>query len=225
MAFSIVIPSKSITNLVPCVSSLRQNEPKARIIVVDDGIIWLNSEFRQFILGTCTVVNGKKPFVFSANVNIGIETAGEDDVVILGDDGLLETPGGFSGLQTISALFPEFGIISSTCNNVGNANQWKQERGLREDPRMVCFIAVYIPRTTINKIGLLDENFTSYGFEDDDYCLRIRNEGLKIGIWDGCFVDHSKLKSTFRGTPGTGGDLRKGAEIFRAKWGADNHSL
>lgn len=216
---SVVIPSKNAANLTRCADAVRKHEPNVRIIVVDDG------------LGSVVVpewtffVDGIKPFVFSRNVNIGIKAAGTDDVVILNDDALLQVPGGFSILQEAAQEHPEYGLIASTCRNVGNSNQWPQLVGLREDPRMVCFVAVLIPRRTIDAVGPLDEQFTAYGFDDDDYCLRVRRSGLKIGIHDGCYVDHSTLASTFRGPDGPGGQLESGYQIFLRKWGTDNHAL
>jgi GT2 family glycosyltransferase len=247
---SIIIPSKNSANLVPCIERLRAMESVANIIVVDDGLDLSPADARSE--GHCWLcdmdptqrISGVKPFIFARNVNLGIVAAGHriditthsdlvarfiqgrggDDVVILGDDGLLETPGGFTLLQRAAAEHPEFGLIASTCNNVGNTNQWPKGIGLREDPRMVCFVAVLIPRRTIDLVGLLDEEFSGYGFEDDSYCLRVRRAGLKIGIHDGCFVDHAILKSTFRS-----GDCRelfdRNAEIFRRKWGADNLAI
>ncbi len=35
---AVVIPSKTPTNLVPCIEAVRKYEPKARLIVVDDGL-------------------------------------------------------------------------------------------------------------------------------------------------------------------------------------------
>ncbi|HEV2169932.1 MAG TPA: hypothetical protein VGR40_03235, partial [Candidatus Binatus sp.] len=68
--------------------------------------------------------------------------------------------------------------------------------------------------------GLLDERFANcYGWEDNDYCRRVRESGLKLGIFDDCFVDHSSLHSTFRGMPRAGGDISQGREIYRQKWG------
>jgi GT2 family glycosyltransferase len=208
---TVIIPSKTLSNARPCVEAVRSLEPVVRTIVVDDGI----DDIRN--LGE--VVAGKKPFIFSRNINIGIRAAGRDDVLLLNDDAILKTPGGFSLLQKAAQEHPEFGLIASTTNNVGSNNQKPRGIGLRQDPRMVCFIAVLIPRTTLDRIGYLDERFTAYGFEDDDFCYRVRRAGLQIGIHDGCFVDHASLKSTFRGDPRTAARLEDGRKIFSEKWG------
>jgi GT2 family glycosyltransferase len=163
---------------------------------------------------------GIKPFVFSRNINVGIRAAGDDDVVLLNDDALLKTPLGFTAIARIAEAHPEYGVIASTCNTVGNPRQWPQRVGLREEPRMICFVCVYIPRRTIEAVGLLDERFTGYGCDDDDFCLRVQKAGLKIGIYDGCFVDHASLRSTFRGTALSAGDYRANLKIFVDKWGA-----
>jgi GT2 family glycosyltransferase len=172
----------------------------------------------------CT--RGAKPFIFARNVNIGIKACPDaDGYVILNDDAILQTPGGFSLLAQAAKDNPEYGIIAATTNNVGNPNQQPRGVGLREELRMVCFVAVYIPRTTIEKVGLLDERFVGYGMDDDDYSLRVRNAGLKIGIHDGCYVDHGSLKSTYRGDPTAPADFRPNLELFKQKWGHDNFGV
>jgi GT2 family glycosyltransferase len=204
--------------VIPCVAAVKKCEPNARIIVVDDGC-------EQLPAGV-EVIEGQKPFIFSRNANIGIRLADEkSDVVLLNDDALLQTHCGLSVMQQAVLDNPQYGIIGSTCNNVGNTNQHPKGIGLRQDPRMVCFVCVLIPRKTINEVGLLDERFTAYGFEDDDYCLRVRRAGMLIGIHDGCFCDHGSLKSSFRSNAGAGSSLVDGSAIFRAKWGAANHEL
>lgn len=237
MSFSIIIPSRNAANLVPCVRAIREAGETARIIVVDDGIAWtrgpdplhdaLLDKFKRGMM----VVDGHKPFVFARNINIGIRAAGEDDVILLNDDALLKTPGGFACLSIIGSAR---GIIAAACNNVGNPNQERHAPVgvgtlapagvwmLREEPRTVCFICVYIPRSTINAVGLLDERFVDYGMEDDDYCLRVRNAGLKLSIFDGCFVDHGSLTSSFRGGAQAGGDFTANMRRFIEKWGTDN---
>lgn len=165
---------------------------------------------------------GIKPFIFARNINLGIQAAGDDDVIILNDDALVQTPGGFTLLQRAAEENPEYGIIAATCNNVGNQNQWPKGVGLRDEPRMVCFVCVLIPRRTIDAVGLLDERFVDYGLDDDDYSLRVRKAGLKIGIHDGCYVDHGSLTSSYRGAAGAGGDFFPNLKRFIEKWGVDN---
>ncbi len=225
---SVVIPSRNVSNFIACFKAIREHEPNLSAIVVcddmppDDLRLLLNLEENHWKF---RMTGGVKPFVFARNVNIGIERAAPDDVIVLNDDALLKTPEGFTLLQQAAEEHPEFGIIAATTNNVGNTNQWPRVvgvRGLREDPRMVCFVCVLIPRRTIDAVGLLDERFIHYGMDDDDYSLRVRNAGLKIGIHDGCFVDHASLPSSYRGPAGAGGNYLPNLEIFKEKWGMDN---
>jgi GT2 family glycosyltransferase len=216
--FSVIIPSKTDRNLSACVAAVRAAGETCRIIVVDDfdgPARFLPSEHEPV-----DWQKGVKPFVFSRNVNIGIQAANGDDVILLNDDALLKTPHGFTAMQRIVQDHPEYGVIAATCNNVGNRRQWPQKSGLREEPRMVCFVCVYIPRRTIERVGLLDERFVGYGCDDDDYCLRVRRAGLKIGIFDGCYVDHASLSSSFRGRALSAGNYRVNQKIFADKWGA-----
>lgn len=218
---SIIVPSRNTTNLIVCLRELAKFDGSHRVIVIDDGLDHSHPALAYGMPERLEFVSGVKPFVFSRNVNLGIQAAGEDDVVILNDDALLEAPGGFTMLQRVAEEHPEFGLIAASCNHTGNMNQWKQNIGLREDPRMVCFIAVLIRRRTIDTVGLLDEGFVGYGCDDDDYCLRVRKAGLKIGIHDDCYVDHGSLKSTFRGSGGAEGDYRGNLRRFIKKWGCD----
>jgi len=224
MSFTVIIPSRDVSNLVACVDAIHRNTRGQRLIVIDDGldlIPWPVS------LDGSTILKGEKPFIFSRNCNLGIKAC-DGDVILLNDDAMLETSGGFELLSEASKANPQFGVISAVTNLVGNQAQRPQGKGLREEARMVCFVCVYIPRRTIETVGLLDEEFIGYGFEDDSYCLRVRRAGLKIGIFDDCFVDHNSLKSTFRdrldaGYPNDG--FRQNQAIFRQKYGAGNHEL
>jgi hypothetical protein len=210
---SVIIPSRNAVNFLKCAKAVRGCEPAARIILIDDGmdLSWLPCPD----LMPCLCYQTGEKFQFSRNVNAGIKEAGKDDVVILNDDAILQTPGGLTLMQKAAEENQEYGIVGSTTNNVGNRNQFPSSEGLREDSRMVCMICALIPRRTIDAVGLLDERFDCYSHQDDDYCYRIRKAGLRIGIHDGCFVDHASLKSTFRGEPMFGGDLSEGREIFK----------
>lgn len=220
MSISVIIPTRNADNLRVCAGSLQREN--ARIIVVDDdeqGGVKRICEARKWHR-----IKGIKPFCFSRNVNLGIAEAGHDDIVILGDDGILKTRGGFDLLSAAATEHPEFGVVAAVTNNVGNLNQRPKGIGLREDPKMVCFICVFIPRRVVDAVGPLDERFAGmrngqpiYGWEDNDYCRRLREAGYKIGVHDGCFIDHASLKSTFRTMPNVG--INAGAEVYREKWG------
>ena len=68
--------------------------------------------------------------------------------------------------------------------------------------------------------GLLDERYClDYGVEDRDYCEQVRAAGLKVGVHDGCYVDHGSLVSTFRGDPKTPKSFQQNLALFKAKWG------
>lgn len=216
---SVIIPSRNAANLVPCVAAVRKHEPDIRIIVIDNGL-----ERRP---DGCEFIDWFKPFVFASACNAGIVAAGDSDVCLLNDDALLETPGGFTRMQQAAKTWPEFGLISATTNIAGNIEQHPRlGSGIRycgQTPGnsfpVVAFVCVLIPRRTIDAVGLLDERFDPGMYEDNDYCRRAHNAGLKIGIHDGCFVNHNCLTPTFRSSPKAGAQLDAARKIYLSKWG------
>ena len=225
MGLSVVILSKDAGNLVPCVEAVRKHEPTARIIVVDDGIDLSSADSKSpYHCWLCDMdpmlrVPGQKPFIFSRNANIGIQAAEQDDVVLLNDDALLESPGGFSLMQRDAQEHPEFGIVGATTNVTGQPLQWRRDIGLREVPH-IAFVCVLLPRRTVEQLGGLDERYClDYGCEDRDYCEAVTRAGLKVGVHDGCYVDHGSLHSTYRGDPRAPKSFEKNYRLFRQKWG------
>jgi len=208
--FHIVIPSKNSDNLSACLGAIFKHEPaldKKQIIVVDDG---LGVDFSGVGI---TQIPGRKPFIFARNANLGIKAAGSN-VILLNDDAVLETPEGFTHLakQTI-------GLVSAAIRGtVGNARQKPQARGLRPEKDMLCFVALSIPKWVQEKIGPLDERFTGYGFEDNDYCTRAKAANIPLFVYDGCVVEHESLAPTFRSRPGWQADMAKAQTIYRQKY-------
>jgi len=231
MNTSVVILSRTEKNAHACIAALRDCEPEIPVVLVWDCSRG-NGKAPWMTLYNCQIVNHDDTFCFARNANIGIQAAmkaGALHVVLLNDDALLRTPLGFQGLEDQWNQNQEYGVIAASTNVVGNPNQRCRNIGLREDPRIVCFICVFIPDRTLLEVGMMDEEFTGYGFEDDSYCLRVRRAGYKIGIWDGCFADHDPnstgLHSTFRTGPNTADLFHQNREVFERKYGAKNHEL
>lgn len=221
--FKIVILSARASNLIPCVRSVLTNEPTLpadHIIVVDDGArLGANAQ-----LPGIQWVQGAKPFIYARNVNLGIRAAGTD-VILLNDDARLLTPGGFSLLYQQVQGFPNIGICSAGIRGaVGNPRQIASGQGQfrLEKKKLLAFVCVFVPRRVYDQIGPLDERFVGYGFEDNDYCARILQAGLRLGIWDGCVVEHSgDLPSTFRTRPDLMALFEHNRRLFREKWGTN----
>lgn len=76
-------------------------------------------------------------------------------------------------------------------------------------------------RETVERAGRWDENFTPYGFDDNDYAIRIR-KGHPEGLWRGGIeVD---VSDTIMGhsikIAGVRSDARAQLDYFETKWGA-----
>lgn len=227
MNFSVVIPSRNPDNLKACLDSIFENEPllrqkPKRICVVDDGrpgAMKLTGNWPKI-----RWARGDDPFVFSSNVNIGI---GRSDyrwpVILLNDDTRLLTRWGFSELAATSLEHPNYGVISAAITDaVGNLEQMPTNSGtLRPTDKTVCFVAVLLSYDCLyghcnGDVGRLDERFADYGFDDDDYCLRVRRAGMKVGISDRCIVEHGKLPSSYRGFGHR--SLEENRRRFNEKW-------
>ena len=243
MNLTVIIPSKNAANLSASLTAVAKHEPNARVIVVDDGVAPESVPWLQSISPKIEFVKGRKPFVFSININIGLRAAGESDVVLLNDDAILESRGGFSLMQKSAQDHPEYGIIGAVTNLTGQPLQRPlqpihPEYGLRETHHIafVCCLITWNARERIrgrdgNEYaiaeadhvytgGFLDERYcVGYGSEDLDMCMQVEAAGMKVGVHDGCYVDHGSLTSSFRGAPTAAGDIWPNHRILRKKWG------
>jgi glycosyltransferase involved in cell wall biosynthesis/GT2 family glycosyltransferase/SAM-dependent methyltransferase len=196
--YDVVILSANPDNLIACVEAVRRCQPAlpaSHIIVVDDGA----KAKAQAALPGIRWVEGAKPFVFARNANLGLAASGRD-VILLNDDALLTTQGGFDALAQAARHSAAGAVSSAISGQVGNQNQKPQPgAALRPEPRQLCFVCVYLPHETVELVGSLDERFTGYGYDDDDYCDRIRAAGRSLAVFDGCVVQHGGvLPSSFR---------------------------
>jgi GT2 family glycosyltransferase len=222
---TVIIPSKNHVNLSQCIGAVRTAGETCRIIVVDDGINLpeLTRSAKNGSLKNVKIIEGKKPFVFARNCNIGIREAGEDDVILLNDDALLKSKNGFTLLQKEAEAHSEYGCIGAVTNVTGQIMQKPMKKGLRS-LHNIAFVCVLIPRKTIDKIGLLDERYClDYGVEDRDYCEEILLAGLQVGVHDGCYVDHASLVSSYRGSPMAHGRSDKNRALFLEKFKRKNY--
>lgn len=221
MPYTVVILSGNPTNLAACVYALLANEPELQpsdILVVHDkdargceprlpqGIRW---------------VPGARPFVFARNANIGIEAAG-GDVFLLNDDARLQTFRGLTTLYETWAKCPTLGLVAAAvqgpCGNPRQRAGHPCNPGMTLEPDRLCFIGVLIPRRIYEQVGPLDEQFVGYGYDDDDYSLRVRQAGYHLATFGSCILDHGTLTPSFRNQEHVAEQMALNASLFSAKW-------
>jgi hypothetical protein len=132
-----------------------------------------------------------EPFSFAKNANLGISAIEKADIILCNDDLECVEEEFFERLSSIAWKFPRAGIVSPLIDGgVGNSmQQWPPTNAWRTLPEEicmagcgptsipVCFPCVYLKRKMIDSIGLFDETFVNYGFEDNDLCIRARRAG------------------------------------------------
>jgi hypothetical protein len=137
-----------------------------------------------------TCIAGVEPFSFPRNANIGIKAAGRSDVFLVNDDVQFLKPNSVAALASIAYEHPEVGILSPVFEGrVGNRLQERSGSGQGKfihefsySDQRLCFTGVYIRRAVFDAVGLLDERFDGYGRDDDDFCKRVQDMGLKLGV-------------------------------------------
>ena len=144
---------------------------------------------------------------FARANNIGIKEASGEYLVFLNNDTVV-TKGWISKLVNYLDGHPEIGLIGPVTNFCGNEakidvtyttleemdkfayHYTKSNEGIFSDIRMLAFYCVGIRRDTLDKVGLLDENFGIGMFEGDDFSLRIERLGLRIVCAEDIFIHH-----------------------------------
>jgi len=162
------------------------------------------------------VIHTKKEGITKA-INVGIIAAGELDVYLSQDDVILPNLYGRDWLTILveaSKTKDKNGKLvgAVTTINAGGVSGPTFLDGMK----WVGTWSLFLPRRTINKIGLFDENFSPGPGDDIDYSYRIGLAGLSVYIVN-FWVDHHRMTVNFNDS--LKDVYKKNSKYFKKKWG------
>lgn len=163
-----------------------------------------------------------QPYNMARNVNAGLRYA-KKDVVFFSDDAQFTESNSMDRLNEIAYSDPSIGIVMPQIEGGTCRPEQHTEFNLPSDPYEVDyapFIVYYLKREVIDQVGLLDERFTTYGWEDKDYCLRVRMMGYKIVLTNQVVVKHGfhRPEANTFARKNVQMDMKLSGEVFEKKW-------
>jgi GT2 family glycosyltransferase len=215
----IVITYNNITLTRQCLHSLSSVSHYAaiEIIVVDnassDGSIEFLSSWSAEHPERRKLILNKENRGFAAANNQGLAIASGEYLILLNNDTYV-TPGWIQTLINHLRLDNTIGLIGPVTNNIGNeakidisysdmndmmrlSNEYTRRHiGQLFSLRTLAFFCVAMTRESYEKIGSLDEAFGLGFFEDDDYCRRVEQLGLRLVCAQDVFIHH-ELSASF----------------------------
>lgn len=238
----IVVTYNNVDLTRACLDSLERytDYPAFEIIVVDNA----SSDGSQEYLSQWVDAGPRRQLIlnetndgFAAANNQGLAAAHGDYLVLLNNDTHV-TPGWLGTLIAHLRRNPDIGLLGPITNNIGNEAkidiQYDSMRQMLERSasftrrhidsvfglRTVAFFCVIFPRSVYVKVGRLDEIFGRGFFEDDDYCRRVEQLGLRIVCAEDVFIHHN-LSASFNKLNASDRQslFEKNKVTYESKWG------
>ena len=238
----IVITYNNLEFTHDCLDSIEKysDYDNMEVVVVDNGS---SDGSAGFLKEWCEAEPNRKLILndtnrgFAAANNQGLAAANGEYLVMLNNDTYV-TPGWIRTLYHHLKYDNSIGIIGPVTNNIGNeakidiyykdmddmlklSNRYTHEHlGQIFQLSTAAFFCVMLPRKVYELVGQLDEAFGLGFFEDDDYCRRIEQAGLKIICAQDVFIHHQlsasfmKLDREIRRTL-----FNENKKIYEQKWG------
>jgi hypothetical protein len=224
MSATIIVLSRFPDIFEPCRTSADLLAPYSDKVLVRDGHDIIDPS------GWTTIQGPEGPFIYSRNVNLGINQT-KDSVLLVNDDVRFVSPCTIEAMEKVLITHPDIGILSPKIDGgVGNADQSGVTESVRYTRQRIAFVCVLIRRAVIAQIGLLDENFSGYGEEDTDFCRRAVVAGWKMACTADAIVKHGhgkeKWSSSYQRVHAGKAQTQKAeqsAQIYFAKWGDNKH--
>jgi GT2 family glycosyltransferase len=240
---TIIIPSfNNSAYLHACLESIAEKTeyPNYEVIVVDNGS-------DESLLDALAARSEKDPRLrliangenlgFAAANNVAIAAATDADYIVLLNDDTVVTRGWLGRL--IGHLNDEkVGLVGPVTNMTGNearipvpygddltgleefaARRTEEHHGKIFDIPVLAMYCVVMRKELVDRIGGLDERFKIGMFEDDDFAMRVRAEGLRVACAEDVFVHHWGRASFKRMDQEAYGELfEQNKRIFEEIW-------
>ncbi|OGR89375.1 MAG: hypothetical protein A3J74_09625 [Elusimicrobia bacterium RIFCSPHIGHO2_02_FULL_57_9] len=180
------------------------------------------------------ILRNKQNLGFACAVNQGLRKARGQTLVLLNND-TLAPPRWLESLNSCLEQDPGLGAVGPCTNEAADPYQhrnvsydirhfhtfavaWSLRHSGRIRPmhRLIGF-CMAMRRQAYEQVGLLDERFRIGGYEDYDYCLRLRQAGWRLGLAEEVFVHHFGHIS-YRDTASWKQTIAANREVFLDKW-------
>jgi GT2 family glycosyltransferase len=211
MVSIIIVTFNNLDYTKLCLNSIFEKTayPNYELIVVDNGSM---DGTKKYLLklkdehSNIKVILNEENLGFAKANNIGIMASDGEYVIFLNNDTIV-TRGWISGLIKYFKD-PSVGMVGPVTNSIGNEakinidyrdlseldrfaeNYTTQNRGISFEISVLALYCAMISKKVIDKVGLLDEQFSVGMFEDDDLAVRLKNEGFKLICAEDVFIHH-----------------------------------
>lgn len=218
-----------------CIESIRKytdnTETPFEIILVNNGSDDKNSEKLEKMGGYHFYVKSKHNKGFPGGMNMGIRQAMLDEckyIVLASDDTQYTHKDWLRNMIEASQEY-DAGIVGPLSNYVCEREQQMNTYGgelpnqhihlADKHDAFIAFVNPLITRSTIKRIGYLDEIFGLGNYEDNDYCMRAKQASISM-IIDGFTYVYHKPGSIGHVTnnPGWRQKFERNKTIFIRKW-------
>lgn len=229
----VILCHNDLQFLRQCVESIKKHtHVPYELIFVDNASEDNSQRYLRSVKGAKVITNPEN-LAFAKGNNQGFQIARGEYILMLNAD-VVVTEGWLERMINCAEADPSVGLVGPCTNHATHVQAVPQGyRSLKDLPRFAMvhsmkFSSVWedvarligfcllIRREVLSKVGILDERFGPGGYEDYDFCLRVRQAGYKIKLCKDVYIHH------FGGKGYVGMDydrLREvNREIFIEKW-------
>jgi glycosyltransferase involved in cell wall biosynthesis len=246
---SIIVLPRTGHRLTRCIDSIRTRStyPNLEIIVLDDGAFrppmrqYLrdHSEWLRVISHSGDVSDSVQRNVAAASANGDVLCFVHDDIEVLTESWLEEMVGtlAYPGIGAVGAklLYPDLsiqhaGIVLGIGATVGNPHRLHFDSlspgyfgrlMLTQSPSAVSWACMAVRRDAFDAVGGFNEKQFSGMFGDVDFCLRLHEQGWRIGWTPHAELIHFEDPSDSRGVDGeNAARFDRDIRLLNSKWSA-----
>ena len=204
-----------------------------RFVFVDNNSTDGTIEYLEKIPNSILIKNDQN-LGFAKGMNKGFEKVSAKYTVWLNNDTIV-TPNWLEKLVNHLEKNPDAGAIGPVSNGTGiiqNVEGFESKeyddiqefgksinekfKGSATEFHRIAGFCIVMKSELISKIGKIDEKFNHGGYDDDDYCRRVRDAGYKILIAEDVFIYH-KSGASFSSAKDPDFDLRYLMPLGRRK--------
>lgn len=238
MEISILIPVHNRLDLTrPCLESIWKHAgpaPSTEIVIIDDASSDGTAEYLDSLGDRVSVLKNTQRQCFGRNMNAAAREAQGEYLCLLNNDTLV-TAGWLEKMLEVARRHPDIGVVGNKhlwpdSGKVNHAGMVFDAQGVpvhlypghdpadpcvnvSRDFQIVTAACWLVPRELFLQLGGFDEGFVN-GFEDVDFCLRVREAGKRV-----YYCHESVIYHYGQSSPGRQLHDQQNGRTFAKKWG------